>query len=578
VKAEDRPARPRRQRGSFAEQASLLAWALVAGTLGAAPALLFRWAANAVPALIWPAGEDLVAGVARSPLPWRLLIPPAGLALAGLVLVAGERWARLGRGWDILEAVRLKDGVLPLRATMVRAASSLVTVASAGPVGREGAIVLLPAAVTSALGRRARLPTRRLRVAVGCGAAAGLACAYNTPIGAALFTMEIIFGSFALEVFAPLVVASAAATLLARHFFGAAPLFAVPALALDRAPEIGGVAVLGALAGLLAAGVLWALRAASAFWKKLAWPRPLAMAAAGLVVGLVVLRYPEIVGNGREAVLHLFASPIGAGTALALLAARLLATPLTVGAGTVGGVFTPTLFLGAMLGTAFGWGLSALFPGAGVDPRTWALVGMGALLAGTTHAPLTAAVMVFEMTLDYGVALPLLVGSGISALVATRLAADSVYTEALRHGEAEPPASTLRAGDVMRAEQLVVAHDLELPAVIERLLVGRRNHVYVTDGSGRFLGAVSLHDAVRAAGEAGQPSAVRAADLVNPRFEATFPDEPLERVLQRLARQSCERIPVLADRESRRIAGTVSRRDILGLYARELVAGHGERP
>lgn len=566
--------RPARERGGFVEQASLLGWALVAGTLGAAPALLFRWAANAVPALAWPPAEDLVQAVARAPVPWRLLVPPAGLFLAGLALVAGERWAGLGRGWDILEAVRLKDGVLPLRATAVRAASSLLTVASAGPVGREGAIVLLPAAVTSALGRRARLPTRRLRVAVGCGAAAGLACAYNAPIGAALFTMEIIFGSFALEIFAPLVVASAAATLLSHHFFGAAPLFAVPALELTRAPEIAGVAALGVLAGLLSAGFLWALRAASALWRTLAWPRPLAMAAAGLAVGVAVLRYPEIVGNGREAVLHLFASPVGAGTALALLLVRLVATPLTVGAGTVGGVFTPTMFLGAMLGTAFGWGLSALFPSAGVDPRTWALVGMGAFLAGTTHAPLTAAVMVFEMTLDYGVALPLLVGSGISALVATRLAADSVYTEALRRGgdEGPPAGRSLLARDVMRAEQLTVAPDLELPPLLDLLVGSRRNHAYVVDPSGRFLGAVSLHDAVRAAGEAGRDAGLRAADVLEPRFEATFPDEPLERVLERLARQSCERIPVLADRDSRRLLGTVSRRDILGLYGRELVA------
>ncbi len=568
---------PGGRRGGFAENASLLAWALVAGTVGAVPALLFRWAANAVPALVWPAAEDLAQSVERSPVLWRLVIPPAGLLLAGLVLVAGDRWARLGRGWDILEAVRLKDGVLPLRATLLRAASSLVTVASAGPVGREGAIVLLPSAVTSALGRRARLPTRRLRVAVACGAAAGLACAYNTPIGAALFTMEIIAGTFALEVFAPLVVASAAATLLARHFFGAAPLFQVPPLELHRALDIGGVAVLGVLAGLLAAAFLGALRAASAFWKRLSWPTPLAMAAAGLVVGVAVLRYPEIVGNGREAVLHLFASPIAAGTALALLGVRLVVTPLTVGAGTVGGVFTPTLFLGAMLGTAFGWGLSALFPGAGVDPRTWALVGMGALLAGTTHAPLTAAVMVFEMTLDYGVAMPLLVGAGISALVATRLAADSVYTEALRRGEEGPRAgAALCARDVMRAEQLPVDPGLPLPALIDRLLAARRNHAYVVDAGGRFLGAVSLHDAVRAAGEGGKSAVFHAADLLDHRFEATFPDEPLARVLERITRQSCERIPVLEDRESRRLVGTVSRRDILGLYARELVAGGRE--
>jgi CIC family chloride channel protein len=518
--------------------------------------------------------------VARAPAALRIAIPTLGLLLAGLVLALGERGA--GRGWDILEAVHLRGGVLPLRSTLVRAASSLVTVASAGPVGREGAIVLLPAAVGSALGRRARLAPWRLRVLVACGAAAGLACAYNTPLGAALFTMEIVFGSFAPEAFAPLVVASGAATLLARSLFAAAPLFDVPPLSLTSPGEVAAVALLGVLAGLGAAAFLEALRAAAALWKRVALPRPVAMALAGAVVGVAVLRYPEVVGNGREAIAALFHSPIAPAAALALFGLRLVVTPLTVGAGTVGGVFTPTLFLGAMMGSAFGSGLHALWPGAAADPRTWAIVGMAAMLAGTTHAPVTAVVMVFEMTLDYGVAVPLLVGAAMAAMVATRLSRDSVYTEALRRAEAAGPAAPddLTPGDIMRAEQISISPDLPLPEVLSRLLAARRNHLYVTGPDGRFLGAVSLHEAARSAGEAHDPSALRAADVMNPRFEATFPDEPLERVLERLSRQSCERIPVLADPGSRRLLGTVSKRDILGLYARDLLSrrGAGERP
>ena len=570
------------ERSGAAQQAILLAWALGIGLVATAPALAFRWAATALPGLVWPDGVDLVLAVSRASPLLRILVPTAGLFVAGLVVVVGERWTGRGRGWDILEAVQLRDGVLPLRPTAVKALSSLVTVASAGPVGREGAIVLLPAAVASAAGRLARETPRRLRILVGCGAAAGLACAYNTPIAAALFTMEIIFGSFELSVFAPLVVASGVATLLTRRLFDSAPLFTVPPLALQGTWELLGVAVLGLLGGLVASAFLAGLRGASALFRRLALPRPVSMALMGAVVGVVILRYPEIVGNGREAIADLFQGPVALERALALVALRLAVTPLTVGAGTVGGVFTPTLFLGAMLGDAFGAALSGLFPHLAVEPRAYALVGMGALLAGTTHAPLTAVLMVFEMTLDYALVVPLLLGTAISALVARGLSSESVYTEAL-HRKAEEAraaaglgvAPTVLVKDVMRADALTVSPDLALPMVVARLVDAHRNHAYVVDGEGRFLGAVNLHDAARVLGETLGPGRLRASDLASARIQAALPEDPLERVLERFARQESERLPVLADRKSRRLLGTVSKQDILALYSRELLRRAG---
>jgi CIC family chloride channel protein len=567
---------PSLQRSSAARHVTLLAWALGIGLVATAPALAFRWAATALPGLVWPDGGNLVHGVSVAAPALRLLVPTVGLFLAGLVVAVGERWSGRGRGWDILEAVQLRDGVLPLRPTLVKSLSSLVTVAAAGPVGREGAIVLLPAAVSSAVGRLAGEAPRRLRILVGCGAAAGLACAYNAPIASALFTMEIIFGSFELGVFAPLVVASSAATLLARRLFESTPLFTVPPLALQGTWELLGVAVLGLLGGLVASAFLAALRGSSALFKRLALPRPVSMALMGAVVGVVILRYPEIVGNGREAIAGLFQGPVALERALALVVLRLAVTPLTVGAGTVGGVFTPTLFLGAMLGDAFGAALSALFPHLAVEPRAYALVGMGAVLAGTTHAPLTAVLMVFEMTLDYAVVVPLLLGAAISALVARGLSAESVYTETLHRKAGETRAVTLaaaaaRVGDLMRADPLVVAPDLALPQVLERLTDARRNHAYVVDGEGRYLGAVNLHDATRALGETSAPGRLTASDLANAHFRAAAKEDPLERVLDLFGRQECERLPVLADRTSRRLVGTISKRDILALYSKELL-------
>jgi chloride channel protein, CIC family len=385
-----------------------------------------------------------------------------------------------------------------------------------------------------------------------------------------------------LEAFAPLAVSSATATLLTWAAFGRDPVFHVPAATLSSSWEIALYVMLGVLGGVVAALFLVALRASSALWLRSGLPRPVAMAAAGLALGLVTLRYPEIVGNGREAIAALFTRPWGIEHVVALLALRLALTPLAVGSGTVGGVFTPTLFLGAMLGHAFGAFVRALAPGLGADPAAFALAGMGALLAGTTHAPLTAVVMVFEMTLDYGIVVPLLLGSAVASLVATRLSANSVYTEALQRkaGEEEVQGAldVLRVADLVREDQVTVPPDLPLPRLLDAFVASRRNHLYVVGGEGSFLGAVNLHD-VNEALRAGGAGTLRARDVARKRFEVTVPEEGLPRVLDRFAAQECERLPVLADLESRRLVGTISKRDILSVYSLELLQrSAGRRP
>lgn len=572
------------QRLPVAEPAGVLLRALAVGLLGGSAGLVLRYAATEAPRLVWP-GPGLVQGVALAPPVARVAIPAIGGLVAGLVLALGSRWAGSARGWDILEAVVLRNGVLPMRSALVRAASSLVTQASAGAVGREGPIVLVAAATASGVGGSLGVPTRERRRLVACGIAAGLACAYNTPLGAALFAMEIILGSFSLEAFAPLAVSSATATLLTWAAFGRDPVFQVPALALSAPWEIGLYAALAVLGGLAAAAFLFALRASAALYSRSRLPRPVAMATAGLALGLVTLRYPEIVGNGREAIAALFDRSWGIEPVVALFALRLVVTPLAVGAGTVGGVFTPTLFLGAMLGHAFGACVGAVSPALGANPEAFALAGMGFLLAGTTHAPLTAVVMVFEMTLDYGIVVPLLLGSAVASLVATRLSANSVYTEALQRNapgtgaDAHGALDVLRVADLVRADQVTVLPDLPLSKLLDSFVASRRNHLYVVDQAGGFVGAVNLHDVNEALSTAGGAGAMLARDVMRQRFEVTLPEESLPRVLERFARQECERLPVLAAAGSRRLVGTISKRDILSVYSLELLQrGAGLRP
>ena len=562
-----------RLRAGESEPTGVLLRALAVGLLGGSAGVVLRFLATEAPRLVWP-GPDMVQGVALTPPLARALVPAVGGLVAGLVLALGARWGGGARGWDILEAVVLRNGVLPLRSALVRAASSLVTQASAGAVGREGPIVLVAAAAASGIGRRFGVATRERRLLVACGSAAGLACAYNTPLGASLFAMEILLGSLSLEAFAPLAICSATATFLSWAAFGRDPVFHVPAATLSSSLELLLCAALGVLGGLVGALFLFALRACASLYARSGLPRPVAMATAGLALGLVTLRYPEIVGNGREAIAALFVRPWGIEAVLALLVLRLIVTPLAVGSGTVGGVFTPTLFLGAMLGHAFGAGVQALAPGLGTDPAAFALAGMGFLLAGTTHAPLTAVVMVFEMTLDYGMVVPLLLGSAVATLVAKRLTANSVYTEALQRKADEDPAGALdvlRVADLVRSDQVTVAPGLALPQLLDAFVASRRNHLYVVDERGGFLGAVNLHDvneALRAAGGAGT---LVATDAMRKRFEVTTPEESLPRVLERFAAQECERLPVLRDLDSRQLVGTISKRDILSVYSLELL-------
>jgi CIC family chloride channel protein len=226
-----------------------------------------------------------------------------------------------------------------------------------------------------------------------------------------------------------------------------------------------------------------------------------------------------------------------------------------------------------MLGNAFGVLAQLALPHLVSGPTAYALVGMGALLAGTTHAPLTAALMVFEMTLDYRLVVPLLLASAVASVVATAHAKESGYTEAQQQkrsaGEAGRVTTALAAGDVLRKEQITVPPDLSLAELLDRFVSARRNHLYVVAADGRFGGAVNLHDVNRLLREGA--SAARAEDLARTDFEVTTPGEPLERVLERFAKLAAERLPVVDSAESRRLVGTVSKRDILAVYSRDLI-------
>jgi CIC family chloride channel protein len=563
--------------GGAGPQAGLLILASLVGALGALLAAVLRTLGDWVAGKLWQGDGDLASLVAGAPTLSRLLLPAVGGVVAGLILVYGVRVTRAAAGWGLMEAVVLRDGILKFRPALVGSLSSLITIATGGPVGREGPMVLLSSTMASKVGQWMNLPTRRLRVLTAAGVASGMAAAYNAPVAGSLFAMEIILGNFAMDVFAPLVCASVTATLVTRMLYGPNPVFTVPDFQMVSMWEMILYLLLGLIGGLLAAMFLGSLRMASRFFSNLPLGRPVSMGLVGLLLGVVFLRYPEIAGGGRGLTDSLLDADYVWKLAGILLLLKILMTGLTVGAGAVGGVFTPSLFIGGAMGYGVGTLAHYLAPELIGEPAAYALLGMGAVLAGTTHAPIMAIMMIFEMSLNYNIVLPLMLACAASSILARTISPASIYTEALKRKGAvlaNPEAqvmTSLKVKDIMRREFDRVLPNTPLPKILDRFLEGRRNHLYVVDADQRFLGAIGLHDLKEAMQDQEEVSFIIAHDLMRPDFEVTTPDEQLAQVMERLVTQECERIPVVDDRDRRRILGTVSKRDILGVYTLEVM-------
>ena len=523
-------------------------------------------------------GEDLLAQALSLPASHRFLAPVIGGVLVGALLLLAGGPVR-GHGTSgIIEAVARGRGVLRVGAALHDMASILLTVGSGGSLGREGGLLRAGATLGSFLGRRFQLGGPQLSVLVACGAAAGMAAAYNAPIGGAMFAMEVVLGTFALESFGPVVVASAVGTIVSRTLIH-------PYLAYSPPPvnppvtllTVGHYVLLGIVVGAASAGFLLALRGGRWVFDRLPVPYWVTPVIGFAVVGAIGIRFPHVFGNGYDTVTLVLQQRIPLTLILALPLLKALATVVTRGSGGSGGLFTPTLFLGAVLGSAYGSWAAHFSPGSTPEPGGYALIGMGAMLAGTTQAPLTAILMIFELTGDYPVLLPLMISCTVAIVVCRLLGLESVYSQSLiekglRVGGRmeELVMSQVRVGELMRSCPAPIDEAEPLTAVVRRMREEGRKELYVTGKEGRFVGSVSLADLAENLARPDVLERIRAGDVAYVDVPVLSPDDLLSDAIARWSRVGRDRLPVVDGQDTRRLVGELSAGDIFMLYSQEI--------
>lgn len=543
-----------------------LIWAGIIGFCGAVCSVVYRLATSSVHKIFTgSSAPGLVESFVELPPLLRLVIPAVGGLIAGAIIQFGARFHGQLTTTDYMEAVVLGDGKISARLSLVKCLSALFTIASGGSIGREGPLVQLSAVVASLTGRLQKWTTPRLRLLVGCGAAAGIASAYNAPIAGALFIAEIVLGSVAMEIFGPLVFASVVATLTVRGFLGGGPLYEIPSFRLNGNWEIIPYVLLGLGAGVIAPGFIRLLRASEKLAGRIAAPVYVKMCIGGLIVGALAMLHPEVCGNGYSVVNELLRGQWLWQTLAVILVLKVLATSATFGSGAVGGVFTPTLFIGASLGFLFGSGTQHLTGSLTVNPSAFALVGMGAFLAAATHAPIMAIIMIFELTLDYEIILPLMLACVIAYYASVRIEKRSIYSEAMKRkgaGDYRRQLAELHVRDLMKLNPLTISRTAGFAEIGEKFITTRFNYLYVTD-NGKFVGAVSLHDIKNFLNTPELAKVVIAGDILRDPFPVIPPDASLTEALERFSHHDGERLPVVADISDQRLIGSVAKTDLI---------------
>lgn len=566
------------------ESGGFLAMALAIGLLAGLGNVVYRELLGLCHLLIFEWGGNLVG--AASTFPRSLLLPllPATGALLLIpldLLFPGEV---RGQGFSrFLETVHLKGAVLRGRSILLRAVSSAITIGSGGSAGVEGPVAQIGGAVGSLVGQRLKVGQERLQTLVACGVAAGIGGTFNAPIAGVFFAEEIVLlRSFGAANFTPLVISSGVGTLVARTLEGNRPAFRVPPYVLQSPWEMLLYAVLGLVIAFFAVHFIRSFHAIGDRFQEWGAPAGLKGVVGAGLAGVIGIALPQVLGNGYPHVETALAGGLSGLALLALALAKMYATGLTLGSGNAGGIFAPSLFIGAMIGGLFGTLVHILFPHSAAGPGAYALVGMGGFLAAATHAPMTAIFLIFEMTNEYSAILPIMTTAVIGYSVSRHFQPESLETFdlarrgiRLEEGREVDVLRGLRVADAMSSDVETIPEGMRLGQILDVVTSSRHASFPVVDAGGRLTGILSLQDLRAVLYEESLRDLVVARDIDTREVITVHPDESLRDALAKIGFRNIEHLPVMARDDPRRIVGMVSRRDIVSAYNKALLGRTG---
>ena len=560
------------------EHTRVAALAVLVGAVGGFGAVGFRYLINAFQFVFYGSADDILYVIKSIPWYYKLWFPAIGGLIVGPLVYFFAREAK-GHGVpEVIEAVTLKSGLIRKRLVFIKALASAISIGSGGSVGREGPIVQIGSAIGSTLGQYLNVSASRMRTLVGCGAAAGIAATFNAPIAGSMFALEIILGDFGLATFSPIVISSVVATAISRHFLGASPAFIVPHYQLVSAWEFPLYVMLGLFCAIVGITFTRSLYWTEDLFDHLKFPEYLKAILGGFILGTIALALPQILGVGYGAIDQALGQHYTWWLLLLLVAAKILATSITIGSGGSGGIFAPSLFIGVMAGGFMGTIFHQLFPTITASPGAYAIVGMGAVVAATTHGPISAILILFEMTGDYKIILPLMITCSISTMIARQLLRDSIYTLKLirkgidiREGKEINVLKSIPVTEVMNPHVETLYEGLPLRKLSDIIPKSKFNSFPVINSDNRLTGILSYFDYNQFLFEKDLEDLVLANDLATRNVVTVSTDDNLYDAFAKISAKDFAILPVVSPDSASRLMGIITRSDIVGAYNKAVI-------
>ncbi len=562
---------------------SLLAVAI--GLMAGLAAIGFRYAIDYVQRLGFGFGGEQVATLVGALPGWRVLLVPALGGLAVGLLVHFFMPGRRPRGVaDVIEANALRGGRMSLLDGLRAAVVNAISIGSGASVGREGPVVHLGASLGAWASKRLHLGRTSSRTLLGCGVAAAVAASFNAPIAGTFFALEVVVGHYALTAFAPIVIASVIGTMVSRMHYGDFPAFILPDIpGISSFWEFPAFALLGCVAAIIAIMFMRLIFLTEDLLNKTAVPRWARPALGGLALGVIALAFPQVLGVGYEATDAALSGLYPLWLLIALVVLKTAATGISLGCGFGGGVFSPSLFIGAMLGGAYGMIATQAFPEFSSGHGAYTIIGMGAVAGAVLGAPISTILMVFELTNDYAITIAVMIATSIASIITHQYQGHSFFTWqlarrglALKGGQDVGLLSEIKARDVMSLTYDTVALDTPLATVRRRLQKAPWGELFVTDPEGRLSGVIAFSDMQDAAFDTSHDGEWTARNVARSRPTVLAADDDLDTALRAHGASGEVNLPVVDSRETRHLIGVAREPEVALAYQRALNQARAE--